>query len=83
VVDASTLVFPAGGYRTTEANLRSGSAVQMIIGGHLPDGVGFRLTGQASLEVGTPLHARVQQRFPWSRAAAVFRVSGVEQVLGK
>jgi hypothetical protein len=83
VVDASTLVFPAGGYRTTEANLRSGSPVQMIIGGHLPEGVGFRLTGMADLEVGTPHHARLQQRFPWSRAAVVFHVRGVEQVLGK
>ena len=83
VVDGSTLVFPAGGYRTTEQNLRGGSAVQMIIGGRVPDGVGFRLTGRAELEAGTPLHARLQQRFPWSRAAVVLHVSGVEQVLGK
>lgn len=83
VVDASTLVFPAGGYRKTEENLRSGSPVQMIVGGHLPEGVGFRLRGSAALEVGTPHHARLKQRFPWSRAAVVLRVSEVEQVLGK
>jgi hypothetical protein len=82
LLDSRTLVFPAGGYRTTEENLRGGSAVQMIIGGHVPDGVGFRLTGRAELEVGTPHHARVRQRFPWSRAAVVLHVSGVEQVLG-
>ena len=83
VLGADTLVFPAGGYRQTEENLRNGSAVQMIVGGHVPEGIGFRLTGRADLEVGTPNHERVKQRFPWSRAAVVLRVSSVEQVLGK
>ncbi len=83
VVDLGTLLFPAGGYRQTEENLRNGSPVQMIVGGHLPEGVGFRLTGNASIESGTPNHVRVKHRFPWARAAVVFRVSGVEQVLGK
>lgn len=83
VVDASTLVFPAGGFRATEENLRRGSPVQMIVGGHVPEGVGYRLTGRAELEVGTPHHARVRQRFPWARGAVVLRVSGVEQVLGR
>jgi hypothetical protein len=83
IVDASTLVFPAGGYRVTEENLRNGSPVQMIVGGHTPEGIGFRLTGRAELEVGTPAHLRLKQRFPWSRAAVVLHVSGVEQVLGK
>lgn len=83
VLDGDTLVFPAGGYRQTEENLRGGSSVQMIVGGHVPEGIGFRLTGRAALEVGTPSHQRVKQRFPWSRAAVVLRVSSVEQVLGK
>ncbi len=82
VVDAGTLLFPAGGYRRTEENLRRGSPVQMIIGGHVPEGVGFRLAGRATLEVGTAHHARLKQRFPWARAAVVVHVSGVEQVLG-
>jgi hypothetical protein len=82
VVDSRTMVFPAGGYRKTEENLRSGSSVQMIVGGHVPRGVGFRLTGHAELEVGTPHHLRLKQRFPWARAAVVIHVSGVEQVLG-
>ncbi|ABC83297.1 FMN-binding pyridoxamine 5'-phosphate oxidase-related protein [Anaeromyxobacter dehalogenans 2CP-C] len=83
VVDDATLVFPAGGYRETETNVRSGSRVQMIIGGHVPEGVGFRLTGRAELEVDTPHHALIRQRFPWARAAVVLHVSEVEQVLGK
>ncbi len=82
VVDASTLVFPAGGYRTTEENLRNGSPVQMIIGARIPEGTGFRVSGRAELEVGTPHHLRLRERFPWARAAVVLHVSNVEQVLG-
>lgn len=83
VVDGDTLLFPAGGYRRTEENLRSGSPVQMIVGGHVPEGIGFRVTGRAELEVGTPNHERIKQRFPWCRAAMVLRVDSVEQVLGE
>lgn len=82
-VDGDALVFPAGGYRRTEENLRHGSPVQMIVGGHAPAGVGFRLSGRAELEVDGPRHARVRQRFPWARAAVVLHVTGVEQVLGR
>ncbi len=83
VVDDRTLIFPAGGYRQTEENLRSGSSVQMIVGGHVPGGVGFRLRGTAAIEAGTPHHARVRGRFPWARGAVVLHVDQVEQVLGK
>ncbi len=83
LVGEDTLVFPAGGYRKTEENLRRGSAVQMIVGGHVPDGIGFRLKGRAQLEAGTPNHERVKRRFPWARAAVVLRVESIEQVLGK
>ena len=83
VVDDGTLVFPAGGYRKTQENLRHDSTVQMILGGRIPDGVGFRLTGRAEIEVDTPRHARLRARFPWSRAAVVLHVASVEQVLGK
>lgn len=55
----------------------------MIVGGHVPEGIGFRVTGRAELEVGTPNHERIKQRFPWCRAAMVLRVDSVEQVLGE
>lgn len=83
VVDDRTLAFPAGGYRRTEENLRGGSPVQMIVGGHVPEGVGFRLTGRAEIETDTALHARLKKRFPWARGAVVLHVTAVEQVLGK
>jgi len=83
VADATTLVFPAGGYHETETNVRNGSPVQMIVGGHVPEGIGYRLTGRADFEVDSPHHAMVKQRFPWARAAVVLHVGEVEQVLGK
>jgi hypothetical protein len=85
VLDDSTLAFPAGGYRVTEANLDGGSVLTMVIGsrgGAAGSGTGFRLTGAARLESGTPVHDRVRARFPWCRAAVVFHVTGVERILG-
>lgn len=85
VLDETTLVFPAGGYRVTEANLKAGSPVQMVIGsrgGEAGSGSGFRLTGTARLESGTPIHQALRAKFPWCRAAVVFRVEGAERILG-
>lgn len=83
VIDEETLLFPAGGYRQTEANVNAGSALQLILGGHVNGkGLGFRLTGTAEFQSGTPLYERVHGRFPWSRAAVVLHVTRVEKVLG-
>lgn len=86
VLDERTLAFPAGGYRRTEANLRTGSPVQMVISAKNPPGggksTGYRLTGTARLEADTPLHARLRERFPWCRAAVILSVDGVEKILG-
>ena len=84
-VDATTLVFPAGGYRVTEANLARDPSVQMIIGRQRsPEGpaVGFRLSGTAEVQVGGALHGRMKARHPWCRAAVVMRVAKVERILG-
>lgn len=86
VLDDHTLVFPAGGYRQTEANLEAGSPVQMMLGARGPEiaggALGFRLRGTAELQSGNAVHERVRARFPWCRAAVVFRVTAVEKVLG-
>lgn len=85
VVDDSTITFPAGGYRVTEENLKAGSPVQMVIGSRgaaAGSGAGFRLSGTASLESGNKAHERVRAKYPWCRAAVVFRVTKVEQILG-
>jgi hypothetical protein len=82
IVDENTLVFPAGGFRATEANVRQNPGVQLIVGARIPDGVGFRVRGTAEFQVDTPYHARMKARFPWCRAAVVLHVRSVEQVLG-
>ncbi len=82
ILDADTLVFPAGGFRVTEENVRAGSGVQMIIGAKQPKGIGFRLTGKAEFQVDTPIHAQLKKDFPWCRAAVLLHVTEVEKVLG-
>ncbi len=82
ILDAGTLAFPAGGYEVTEENVRGGSKVQMILGARQPEGIGFRLTGTAELQVDTPIHAQLKKDFPWCRAAVLLHVTQVEKVLG-
>lgn len=86
IVDASTIAFPAGGMRQTEANVQAGSSAEMLIGSHLPEengkGVGFRLVGSLEFQSGTPLHEQLKQRFPWCRAAVVMHIVRVDKVLG-
>lgn len=81
ILDDATIMFPAGGYRTTEANVKAGSPVQMLISGHNPN-CGYRLTGMAEFQAGTPLHEQLKQRFPWCRAAVILRISDAKKVLG-
>jgi len=83
VLDGSRLAFPAAprGYLTTEANLAAGSTCQMVVGSRA-DLQGFRLTGTAELQTDTPVHRHLQERFPWCRAAVVFKVGKVERILG-
>lgn len=82
VLDDVTLAFPAGGYRRTEENIRAGSSVQMIVGAKQPRGIGFRISGRAELQVGTPAHESLLRDFPWCRAVVLLHVTGVERVLG-
>jgi hypothetical protein len=85
VLDESTVAFPAGGMRKTEENVRAGSNVQMVIGAKglgKGSGTGYRLTGTARFESGTPAHERLKQDFPWCRAAVLLSLTGVEKILG-
>ncbi|HJV37612.1 MAG TPA: pyridoxamine 5'-phosphate oxidase family protein [Geothrix sp.] len=84
-VDATTLVFPAGGYRVTEANLSRDPSVQMIIGRQRSaegPAIGFRLSGTAEVQSGQALHERMKVKHPWCRGAVVMRVTKVERILG-
>lgn len=84
-MDARTLVFPAAGYRVTEANLAHDPSVQMIIGKQRgADGaaLGFRLSGTAEVQSEGVLRERMKAKYPWCRAAVVMTVTGVERILG-
>ena len=84
-VDAATLVFPASGYRVTEANLAHDPSVQMIIGrprGADGAALGFRLSGTAEVQAEGPLRDRMKAKHPWCRAAVVMTVAEVERILG-
>ena len=86
VVDETTLIFPAGGYRRTEDNLAANAYTQLILGARTGTStgkpLGYRLTGTAEVQVGTPLHDRLKARHSWCRAAVVVHVSNVERILG-
>ncbi len=85
ILDDQTIAFPAGGLKKTEANIKAGSPVQMIIGAQGEGGKGgkgYRLTGAAEFQKGTEVHERLRARFPWCRAAVVMTLNKVEKVLG-
>lgn len=81
-----TLLIPVGGYHRTEANLKAGSRLIMLIGsktapGRRGPGTGFRLTGSAEISSTGGCFDRIKQRFPWARAVLVFTVGQSEQLL--
>jgi hypothetical protein len=84
ILAGDAIVFPAGGMRKTQANVEAGSPMQLIIGSkdEAGKGTGYRLTGQAEFEVGTVIHNRLKERFPWCRAAVLLRIERIEKVLG-
>ena len=80
------LHFPAGGYRTTESNLKAGSKLMMMLGskaaqGKRGPGAGYRLTGTATFATEGAAYDQIKQRFPWARAVVVFTVEQSEQLL--
>jgi hypothetical protein len=86
VLDDQTLVFPAGGMRQTEANVKAGSPVQLLVSVRYSEGkssgTGYRLSGVAEFQTDTPAHDLLRKRFPWCRAAVVMTVDKAEKVLG-
>jgi hypothetical protein len=82
-VDATTLAWPAAGYQITEANLKAGSPLQLVVGSRVGKStVGFRLSGTAEVGRDHPAYALVKARFPWCRAALVLHVAAVARILG-
>jgi hypothetical protein len=80
------LLIPVGGYHKTEANLKAGSVLVMMIGskkapGKRGPGTGFRLTGSAEIKSSGEQYELTKQRFPWARGVLIFKIRQSEQLL--
>ncbi len=81
-----TIVFPAGRYKQTEANLRADNRVQLLVAsrqvrGSRSPGQGYLISGTAEI-VSAGEHAEaVKAKFPWARGALVIHVEQVKAQL--
>lgn len=81
-----TLLIPAGGMNTTEANVAKNDQVLLTVGsreveGFRAPGTGFLIKGSAAfLKAGSKLEA-IKQRFPWARAAVEITITSTTQTL--
>lgn len=80
------LIYPAGGMRTTEANLEHDNRVLLTFGsrdveGLHGQGAGFLITGTAAFIKTGHEFDDIRQRFPWARAAVEIRIESVHQTL--
>ena len=80
------VLIPAGGYKTTEENLKKDPRIQLLIGskqlqGKSGAGSGYRLSGVGVIETTGANYETVLARFSWARAALVIEVQSVEQLL--
>lgn len=80
------ILIPAGGYKTTEENLKNDPRIQLLIGskqlsGKSGSGSGYRLSGLGAIETTGANFEAVHTRFSWARAALVIEVQSVDQLL--
>ncbi|MBI5267453.1 MAG: pyridoxamine 5'-phosphate oxidase family protein [candidate division Zixibacteria bacterium] len=78
-VDEETVIFPVGGYRQTEQNLRKNSRIQLLVASRKVQG--SRSAGQGCVIVGTgeilnsgDTFDAVKAKFPWARGALIVHV---------
>lgn len=84
--DDDTIIFPVGGYRRTEQNLRKNNRIQLLVAsrkvqGTRGPGQGYVISGTAEIIGSGDIAARVKAKFPWARAAMVIRVEEVKAQL--
>ncbi len=78
-VDDDQVLIPAGGLRTTEANIASDARVELLFASRQVQrasgaGQGCLLRGRGELQRSGPLMDRVKSHFPWARAVLVVHV---------
>jgi hypothetical protein len=80
------IVFPAGGYRHTERNLRVNDRVQLLVAakrvrGSRGPGQGYLLAGRGEIVTSGAYMEAVKEKFPWARGALVIHVDEVQAQL--
>ncbi len=78
-VEGDTVIIPAGGLRTTEANVEANPRIELLMASRQvqrPQGAGqgCLLAGTARVHTSGVVMDRVKARFPWARAALVVTV---------
>jgi predicted pyridoxine 5'-phosphate oxidase superfamily flavin-nucleotide-binding protein len=78
-VDNDVVLIPAGGLRTTEANLRANPRIELLLASReiqraQGTGQGCVLSGTAEFQTSGAAMDKVKARFPWARAALVVRI---------
>lgn len=78
-IGEDTVVFPAGRYHQTEANLQNNNQVQLLVAskkvqGSIKPGQGFRIEGTARIITSGEVVDRVRSKFPWARGAMIVEV---------
>lgn len=86
VTENGTLLYPAGGMKVTEENIRKNDLIQMTVGSRDVEGfhglgTGFRIEGTAAFLTKGPAYEQIKDKFPWARAAVEITVSSIVQTL--
>lgn len=82
----TTLYIPVAGYFKTEANLATGSeieilcATQQVIGHHGP-GQGYRIHGNGRIETEGDHASRVKNLYPWARGVLIVEALNIVELL--
>jgi len=84
--DDEVIVIPAGGYRTTEENLKKNDCVVLLVASKQVQGTnsmgqGYRITGRGELQTEGRLAEEVKAKFSWARGALVVRMEEFSSLL--
>lgn len=86
IVDADTIVIPAGHYSKTEENLKKNRVVQLLVAskdvkGTNSPGQGCIITGEGEIQTEGRLALLAKEKFSWARGALVIKVRKFEALL--
>lgn len=81
--EGEVLLFPAGGYRQTEENLKRDSRVELLFASRQvqrPDGQGqgCSILGKGELQTSGPRADAIKAKFPWARGVLVVTIEQVK-----